>query len=98
MLAMGMASFCNDLNMPGAWGACMDIGGRFAGTLSGSMNMMGNLAGFAAPAIGGMILGRYHDYTPFLWVMAAMYVAGLFMWPFIDPVTPLEPEEEPQPA
>ena len=28
MLAMGMASFCNDLVMPCAWGACMDIGGR----------------------------------------------------------------------
>ena len=24
MLAMGMASFCNDLTMPGSWAACMD--------------------------------------------------------------------------
>ena len=36
----------------------MDMGGKYAGTIAGSMNMMGNLAGFAAPWIGGMILDR----------------------------------------
>ncbi|MBM3813515.1 MAG: MFS transporter [Acidimicrobiia bacterium] len=56
MIFMGMASFCNDLVMPGSWGACMDVGGKYAGTLSGSMNMMGNMAGFVAPWLGGYIL------------------------------------------
>ena len=51
MIAMGLSSFGNDLVMPGAWGACMDVGGKFAGSLSGSMNMMGNFAGFLAPAL-----------------------------------------------
>jgi MFS family permease len=27
MLALGMASFFNDVLMPGSWGACMDVGG-----------------------------------------------------------------------
>jgi hypothetical protein len=27
MIAMGFASFANDLVMPGSWGACMDVGG-----------------------------------------------------------------------
>jgi MFS family permease len=99
MLAMGLASFSNDLNMPGAWGSCMDIGGRYAGTVSGSMNMMGNLAGFAAPAIGGYILQHYGgNYNLFLYLMAAMYAVGFFAWPFIDPVTPLEPEDAVEPA
>jgi MFS family permease len=95
MLAMGMASFCNDLNMPGAWGSCMDIGGKYAGTVAGSMNMMGNLAGFAAPAVGGYILQHYNrDYNLFIYVMAVMYVIGFCAWPFIDPVTPIEREPE----
>ena len=55
MVVMGFASFCNDLIMPGAWAACMDIGGKYAGTVSGSMNMMGNLAGFVAPIVGGLM-------------------------------------------
>lgn len=96
MIIMGLASFCNDLVMPGAWAACMDIGGRYAGTLAGSMNMMGNLAGFVAPTVGGMILDSTKaatgtsDWNQFLYVMAAMYIAGTLVWPFIDPVKPLE--------
>ncbi len=97
MLMMGFASFCNDLVMPGAWAACMDIGGKYAGTVAGSMNMMGNLAGFVAPSVGGFILnattGPKHlhgDWNMFLYSMVGMYVLGIFCWPFIDPVTPLE--------
>jgi hypothetical protein len=90
MLSMGLASFCNDLVMPGAWGACMDIGGKYAGTLSGSMNMMGNMAGFVAPMMGGYILQQTNnDWNIFLYVMAGVYFAGTFCWPLIDPVTPL---------
>ncbi len=91
MLAMGMASFSNDLVMPGAWGACMDVGGKYAGTLAGSMNMMGNLAGFVAPWLGGYILQHSGDnWNILLYVMAAMYFLGTLCWPFIDPTTPLE--------
>ncbi len=91
MLAMGFASFCNDLVMPPSWTACMDIGGRFAGTVSGSMNMVGNLAGFVAPVAGGYILkATGGNWSLFLDSMAAVYLCGAFCWPFIDPVTPLE--------
>lgn len=93
IIAMGLASFSNDLNMPSAWGTCMDIGGKYAGTISGSMNMMGNLAGFAMPALGGYILQTTHrDYNVLLYVMVAFYVVGICLWPFIDPVTPIEKE------
>lgn len=89
--AMGLASFSNDLVMPPAWGSCMDIGGKFAGTVSGSMNMMGNLAGFAAPVFGGYILQRTGgDWNVFLYTMAGIYLVGTLCWPFIDPVTPVE--------
>jgi MFS transporter, ACS family, glucarate transporter len=91
VLAMGLASFSNDLNMPGAWGTCMDIGGKYAGTVSGSMNMMGNLAGFAMPMLGGIILQATHrNYNILITTMVGFYVLGAFLWPFIDPVTPLE--------
>jgi len=91
MLAMGMASFSNDLTMPPSWNTCMDIGGKYAGTIAGSMNMMGNLAAFAAPAFGGFLLDRTHgDWNSFLYVMVGMYFLGALCWPFIDPVTPIE--------
>ena len=91
MVAMGLASFCNDLVMPSAWGACMDVGGRFAGTYSGSMNMMGNLGGVAGPIVVGYILqATNHDWALTFYVSAAVYLLGAILWLFIDPVTPLD--------
>jgi MFS transporter, ACS family, glucarate transporter len=91
MFMMGFASFFNDLVMPGAWASCMDIGGKYAGTMAGSMNMMGNLAGFVAPMTGGYILQRTGgDWNMFLYTMVGMYVLGIFCWPFIDPVSSIE--------
>jgi len=96
MICMGMASFFNDLVMPGAWAACMDIGGKYAGTLSGSMNMMGNMAGFVAPMLGGYILDTNKlesgasDWNLFLYVMAGVYLLGTIIWPFINPTKALD--------
>ena len=90
MTVIGMASFFNDLVMPGAWAACMDVGGKYAGTVSGSMNMMGNLAGFVAPTVAGMMRDANTDWNVFLLSMAGVYLIGLLCWPFIDPVTPLK--------
>jgi nitrate/nitrite transporter NarK len=74
----------------------MDIGGKYAGTVAGSMNMMGNLAGFASPATCGFILQHFHgDYNMFIYVGALMYIIGFFTWPFIDPVTPIEHDLRP---
>lgn len=94
MVAMGLSSFCNDLVIPCAWGACMDVGGKYAGTLSGSMNMMGNLAGFVAPQVGGMILQRTGDnWNLFIYTMMVAYLLGVLTWPFIDSHTQLTQDE-----
>ncbi len=91
MIAMALASFSNDICMPPAWGACMDVGGRYAGTLSGSMNMMGNAGGAMAPVAIGYILSLSHQNWPLtFYVSAGIYFVGVFAWYFLDPVTPLE--------
>ena len=96
MLAIGAASFANDLVMPGAWGAAMDIGGQYAGTVSGAMNTWGNVGGAIAPLANGYILtwtaGNW-DLT--FYVSAAIYLAGVVCWMFLDPVTPLAEESSP---
>jgi ACS family glucarate transporter-like MFS transporter len=92
MVAMGFACLFNDLIMPNAWGACMDIGGKYAGTLSGSMNMMGNLAGGVAAVAASYLLKFTNNnwLIPF-YVMAGLYLIGVVCWLLLDPVTPLEP-------
>jgi sugar phosphate permease len=91
MLAMGTASFFNDLVMPGSWAACMDVGGKYAGTLSGTMNMLGNLGGSASAIVIPFILHHTgNDWTMTFYVRAAVYFSGIFFWIFLDPVTELE--------
>ncbi len=93
MIVMGLASFSNDLAMPGAWAACMDVGGKYAGSLSGSMNMMGNLGGVFGPIFVAQILKLSGDnWTLTFWVSAVLYAIGAACWLFIDPVTPLDQE------
>jgi len=91
MLSVGLASFGNDLSMPGAWGACMEVGGKFAGSLSGSMNMMGNVGGALAPALVPLVLNWAHgDWNVNFYVFGAVYGVAALCWFWIDPVTPLE--------
>jgi MFS family permease len=91
IIAMGLASFSNDLVMPGSWGACMDVGGKYAGTLSGAMNMMGNMGGAVSPTIiGYMLRWTHHNWDMTFYVSAAVYAMAAIQWRFLDPVTPLE--------
>jgi hypothetical protein len=53
MLCMATASFCSDSTMPISWNACVEIGGSYTATVAATMNMLGNLAGFVAPVVGG---------------------------------------------
>jgi ACS family glucarate transporter-like MFS transporter len=98
MLSMGVASFFNDTTLPGSWTTCMDVGGRYAGTVSGSMNMMGNFGGMAGPIVVGYVLDlTHHNWQIAFAISAVVYFLGGLCWLFIDPVTPLErrPRQEP---
>ena len=69
MVVMGLASFASDLTMPISWDTCVEIGGPYTATVAAAMNMLGNLAGFVAPVIGGVILQRRRHGTA--WVESA---------------------------
>ena len=88
--AIAMVAFCNDIQMPGAWTACMDVGGKSVATLSGTMNMMGNVGGFVSPIVCGYIVRQTGNWNLAFYVTAAAYVMGMFCWLLMDPVTPLE--------
>ena len=90
MLSMGMASLCNDITMPGSWSTCMDVGGKYAGTLSGSMNMMGSFGGMAAPLVIGIILdATARNWELTFWISGVIYFLGALCWLWLDPVSPI---------
>ena len=93
MLLLGLAGFFNDFVMPACWAGCMDVGGRHAGTVSGSMNMIGNIGGALSPLAVGYILTWYPgNWTATFYVSSAIYLIGAVCWLFIDAHTPLEPD------
>jgi MFS transporter, ACS family, glucarate transporter len=95
---MGFAGLFNDFVMPSSWRTCMDVGGRFAGTFSGSMNMFGNLGGFIAPIAMGYILSLTGAYTLALFISSGMYVVGALCWMLLDPETRLDRDDAATPA
>jgi MFS transporter, ACS family, glucarate transporter len=99
VLLIGMASFANDLVMPGAWAAAMDVGGAHAGSLSGAMNMWGNIGGAISPlAIGFILKWSHNNWNLTFYVSAAIYLMGIVCWRFLDSVTPLERESPAKPV
>jgi MFS family permease len=91
MLVLGFAGFFNDFVMPAAWAGTMDIGGRYAGTVSGAMNMMGGIAGGLSVIVLTYILAWTGDnWTLTFYVSSAIYLVGAICWLFLDSHTPIE--------
>jgi MFS family permease len=91
MVALGLAGFFNDLIMPAAWAGTMDIGGRYAGTVSGAMNMMGSIAGaFSVAIVGYLLTWTNNDWTMTFMISASIYLVGAVCWLFLDSHTPVE--------
>jgi len=93
MVAMGLASFSLDLTLPVCWRTAMDVGGKYAGTISGTMNMAGQIGGALGPVVVGYILQYLnHNWTLTFAISAAINVLGGLCWTWIDPITPIDQE------
>jgi MFS family permease len=79
-----LASFLKDFSMAVSWATCIDVGHRYAGTVSGFMNMVGNMGTFVSPPIVAY-LARKGDWDLALVYSAGMFVAAAVCWLFIEP-------------
>jgi MFS family permease len=75
--------FFSDLCMGPAWAACADIGERYAGTMSGAMNMMGSLAGACGAAMAGALFHRDQPHLVFL-IFSGVYMMAALCWLLVD--------------
>ena len=81
------ASFSKDLAMSVSWATCLDVGHRYSGSVSGFMNMVGNLgAAVASPLVAylarGDAVGGWN--APLVVAVASLAMAGM-TWLLIDP-------------
>jgi MFS family permease len=91
-----LAFLLNDLAIPVIWAVCADIGGRFVGTVSGIMNMIGGVGAMLGPAL----LPQVKDALPvampiaerwqiILLGLGVTWLVSAAAWLFIDASKPL---------
>lgn len=82
---LSVAVFGVDMILSPAWSFCLDIGGRHAGQVSGTMNMAGNLSS----ALTALAFPYLQQWTggpqTFFYVGAALSLLAAFCWMFADP-------------
>ena len=79
------AMFFLECTIGPSWAVPMDVGGKYSGTVSGMMNMAGNIGGALSPLVFGFLVQYGNWQAPFI-VAAALLVAGSAVWAFwLDP-------------
>jgi MFS family permease len=97
-----LASFVKDFAMGASWATTIDIGHRYAGTVAGFMNMIGNLGTVFAAPMGHWIARQWstdgvtENWTAAIAFYAVMFGIACFCWLFIDPrrVVVYSPEDQ----
>lgn len=92
-LALGYG--CMDCMLPVAWAICMDVGKKYAGTVSGSMNMAGQLGSFLTSVLFGFMVKFFNnDYNKPLIPLGCMLLISAVIFSRIDPTEQLVTEKE----
>jgi sugar phosphate permease len=85
ILSLALAVAGLELTTGVCWAVPLDVGQDHAGTVSGLMNMFGNIGGAISPIAVALVVQKFHSWTPpFLVASFLCLVAGL-LWFKIDP-------------
>lgn len=82
---IAVALFCQIFTGSAAWSACLDVGRRNAGVVTGFMNTVGNLGGAIGPLVVGYAVERLGSWELPFYVTAGLFAFGAIMWLLIDP-------------
>jgi sugar phosphate permease len=89
---LGLGFGFMDCMLPASWAACLDIGRKYAGTVSGAMHMAGQAGSFLSTIAFGYLVRAFHSYDLPLLPMALALLLSSVLWLRIDPTMPLLPE------
>ena len=88
MIALVLGFIFQDLGVPSMWSLPTDIGGRFAGTVGGWMNMAGCLGGMLSPLVAAKMSIAYGWNSTFL-IFGSIYFLGAIAWLRVDASKPI---------
>jgi ACS family glucarate transporter-like MFS transporter len=87
---LSLAVFGADMTLAPSWSACIDIGRRHSGAVSGTMNMAGNLGSFITSLAFPYLLAWTGTHNAFFLLGAALNGLALAAWLLVRPERPLE--------
>ncbi|MDO6518250.1 MFS transporter [Zobellia uliginosa] len=77
---LSIAIFGADMTLPPSWAFCVDIGQKHSGTVSGTMNMAGNIGAFITALLFPYLLAWTGSTTLFFIVGATLNIMAIFIW------------------
>ena len=86
-----------DCMLPVSWSICLDVGRKYAGAVTGAMNMAGQAGSFISSVAFGYLVTYFGSYNPPLIIFAVMLAVSAAIFTRIDPTEQLVPEEQPLP-
>jgi len=82
-----------DCMLPCAWALCLDVGQKYAGTVSGAMNTAGSLGGFLCALLFGWVVKATGNYNLPVLGIAVMVAISALLFAWINPDRPLVSDE-----
>lgn len=89
VIFLSLAIFGADMTLPPSWTLCVDIGKQHAGTVSGAMNMAGNIGSFLTALAFPYLQAWTGSVTPFFFLGAGLNLLGVILWSRIKADQPL---------
>jgi ACS family glucarate transporter-like MFS transporter len=89
VLLLSIAVFGADMTLPPSWAFCIDIGRSHAGTVSGTMNMAGNIGSFVTSLAFPYLLIWTGSPSPFFVVGATLNAGAAVLWLGARPDRPI---------
>lgn len=90
VVALSVAVFGADVTLSPSWSACVDVGREASGTVSGTMNMAGNIGSFATSLAFPYLLAYFGSPTPFFFLAAGLNALAIVAWLGIRPERPID--------
>jgi ACS family glucarate transporter-like MFS transporter len=89
-----IAIFGADMTLAPSWSFCIDIGGRHAGAVSGTMNMAGNLGSAITALAFAYLPETSRGNVAFFYTAAALSGGAIVCWLLANPATKLQANQE----
>ena len=84
VLLMIVAAAAYDFGQAANWASIVDIGGKYSGSATGFINMVGNAGNYIQPVVGALVFSHF-GWGALFYVYAGCYLLAASMWLFIDP-------------